>query len=302
MMQEDMVILDGGMSRELERLGAPFRQPEWSALALFETPDIVERVHAEFIEAGAEVITTNNYAVVPFHIGEERFAADGRRLIELSGRLARSAADRRKGIRVAGSIPPVFGSYLPQDFDAARAPALLGTIVAGLAPHADLWLIETTSSIEEMKAAAKASSAAPKPLWVSYTLHDDNPDPQAPKLRSGEPVRAAVEAAVAEGAEAVLFNCSAPEVMEAALRAAVAAVPDGVRVGVYANAFTKPADEVPANDGVDEIRHDLDPAAYAEWARRWRELGAAIVGGCCGIGCAHIAALRRALKPSGQSS
>ena len=48
--------------------------------------------------------------------------------------------------------------------------------------------------------------------------------------------------------------------------------------------------------------HDLDPAAYAGWARRWRELGAAIVGGCCGIGCAHIAALRRALKPSGQSS
>ncbi|WP_193183941.1 homocysteine S-methyltransferase family protein [Nisaea sediminum] len=302
MMQEDIVILDGGMSRELERLGAPFRQPEWSALALIETPEIVERVHAEFIDAGAEVITTNNYAVVPFHIGEERFAAEGGRLIELSGRLARSAADRKTGTRVAGSIPPVFGSYLPQDFDPAHAPALLGKIVSGLARHVDLWLIETTSSIEEMKAAAKATSAAPKPLWVSYTLEDGHADSQIPTLRSGEPVRAAVEAAVASGAEAVLFNCSAPEVMEAAVKVAVAAVPEGVRIGVYANAFAKPADEIPANDGVDEIRHDLDPAAYAAWARRWKALGATLIGGCCGIGCGHIAALRRTLKPADQSS
>ncbi|WP_420403405.1 homocysteine S-methyltransferase family protein [Nisaea sp.] len=301
-MQEDIVILDGGMSRELERLGAPFRQPEWSALALIETPDIVGRVHAEFIESGAEVITTNNYAVVPFHLGEERFAADGRSLIELSGRLARTAAARRKGVRVAGCVPPVFGSYLPQDFDPVQAPALLGEIVAGLAPYADLWLLETMSSIEEMEAAAKVSSAAAKPLWVSYTLEDDDPDPSAARLRSGEAVPAAVEAAVAAGAEAVLFNCSAPEVMETGLRQAAATVPDGVRIGVYANAFTKPADERPANDGIEEIRHDLDPDTYVRWARRWQALGATVIGGCCGIGCRHIEALSRGLKAPGQSS
>lgn len=66
-------ILDGGMSRELSRLGAELRQPEWSALALMENPEIVGQVHREFIEAGADVITTNSYALVPFHIGEERF-------------------------------------------------------------------------------------------------------------------------------------------------------------------------------------------------------------------------------------
>ena len=51
-------ILDGGMSRELVRLGAELKQPEWSALALMESPDIVRRVHEEFILAGADVITT----------------------------------------------------------------------------------------------------------------------------------------------------------------------------------------------------------------------------------------------------
>ncbi|MBL8710622.1 MAG: homocysteine S-methyltransferase family protein, partial [Rhodospirillaceae bacterium] len=87
------MILDGGMGRELNRMGAPFRQPEWSALALIEGPDFVRRAHAAFIAAGAEVITTNSYAVVPFHIGEERFKARAEELADLAGRLARQAAN-----------------------------------------------------------------------------------------------------------------------------------------------------------------------------------------------------------------
>ncbi len=52
-----MKILDGGLGRELARRGAPFRQPEWSALALIEAPETVKEVHLDFINAGAEVIT-----------------------------------------------------------------------------------------------------------------------------------------------------------------------------------------------------------------------------------------------------
>ena len=89
---ERVTVLDGGMGRELKRIGAPFGQPEWSALALIESPDHVRRAHAGFAAAGAEVITTNTYAVVPFHIGDERFASDGRRLAALAGELGRNSA------------------------------------------------------------------------------------------------------------------------------------------------------------------------------------------------------------------
>lgn len=75
-----MIVLDGGMSRELIALGAPFEQPEWSALSLIEAPHFVRQVHDRFVAAGADVITTNAYALVPFHLGEERFRRDGRRL------------------------------------------------------------------------------------------------------------------------------------------------------------------------------------------------------------------------------
>ena len=80
-------ILDGGMSRELLRLGAELKQPEWSPPALINAPDIVREVHKEFIAAGSQIITTNSYALVPFHIGEDRFQREGAALIRLDSRL-----------------------------------------------------------------------------------------------------------------------------------------------------------------------------------------------------------------------
>lgn len=295
--QPRTIILDGGMGRQLARMGAPFRQPEWSALALMEAPDMVEQAHGQFIAAGAEVITTNSYALVPFHIGEARFASDGARLADLSGRLARRAADAAPHrVKVAGSLPPLFGSYRPDLFDAAEAPRLLAVLTAGLAPHIDLWLAETQGSIQEADAAARAAlAAAAKPLWISYTLMDETDDPATARLRSGESAAAAVEAARRLGAEAVLFNCSQPEVMSAAVAAAVAAAP-GLGIGVYANAFPPQSPKARANAGVSRLREDLDPETYLAWSEGWVAAGASIIGGCCGIGPEHIALLSARLR------
>ena len=142
------VILDGGMGRELQRRGAPFRQPEWSALALSEAPQAVEAVHAAYIDSGANVITSNSYAVVPFHIGEARFAQEGQALAALAGELARRAVQASgKAVQVAGSLPPLFGSYRPDLFQAERVSELLTPLVNGLAPHVDLWLGGTQRAI-----------------------------------------------------------------------------------------------------------------------------------------------------------
>jgi len=285
-----ITILDGGMSRELERIGAPFRQPEWSALALIEAPETVRQVHENFIRAGAQVITTDSYALVPFHIGEERFRTDGARLADLAGQMARQAADAAPGVKVAGSLPPVFGSYRPDLFRADRGQEILGVLVAGLASHVDLWLAETQSSLEEASAAAQAVSQTGKPLWLSFTLRDDvEPDQMPePQLRSGQSVAEAARLALRVGAAAMLFNCSRPEVMEAALVAAHAVAPE-LPLGVYANAFDESQDEDgAANEVVSVLRDDLDPPHYCGWAERWTAKGATIIGGCCGIGTEHI--------------
>ena len=287
-------ILDGGMGRELHRMGAPFKQPEWSALALMLAPETVERAHQRFADAGAEVITTNSYALVPFHIGEQKFKAEARFLADLAGGLARKVANSAKRrILVAGSLPPLFGSYRPDSFDEAAAPAIIRPLIAGLSPHVDLWLAETQSSLAEARFAKEMLRDDARPFWVSFTLDDANEDLALPRLRSGECVAAVITTMLELGVDAVLFNCSQPEVMAGAVDAA-RAIRDArgakVRIGIYANAFPPQRDEA-ANEGLSDIRADLTPDRYVRFAKDWRERGAEIIGGCCGIGPEHIAAL-----------
>lgn len=278
------------MGRELERSGAPFRQPEWSALALMEAPGTVLAAHRAFIEAGAGLITTNSYALVPFHIGEARFAADGARLAALAGRLARQAAtEAPHPVQVAGSLPPLFGFYRPDLFDPARAPAMLDLLVTALLPHVDLFLAETMGGTVEALAAITAARTTGKPIWVSFTLAEDA---GPPRLRGGESVPVAVAAAREAGAAAILFNCSPPEVMGGAVDAARAVLgPDGPPLGVYANAFPSDDGRKGANEGISRLRDDISPETYRDWGRDWRHRGASLLGGCCGIGPGHIRAL-----------
>jgi S-methylmethionine-dependent homocysteine/selenocysteine methylase len=301
-----ITLLDGGMGRELQRMGAPFRQPEWSALALIEAPQFVTRAHEAYVAAGADVITTNTYAVVPFHIGAGRFDADGHALAELAGRLARGVADRAtRPVIVAGSLPPPCGSYRADLFDAAAARPILQTLVSALGRWVDCWLAETLSRIAEAELVREligpAADPRVKPLWLSFTVEDEVRRPAAPRLRSGEAVADAAAAALRLGASALLFNCSQPEVMGAAVDEArrvlreAGPVAADMRIGVYANAFP-PVDAAvaEANAELSDIRTDLTPAAYRAWAEDWTKRGASIIGGCCGIGPEHIAALRAA--------
>lgn len=301
-------ILDGGMSRELMRLNAPFKQPEWSAQALLEAPHMVQQVHSEFAAAGADIITTNSYALVPFHIGEERFRERGEELAALAGQLARAAAIEEtlktgRKVLVAGSLPPIFGSYRPDLFEADKVQSYLEVLVRGLSPYVDVWLGETLSLIAEAEAVVSAVKGEHKPFWISFNLEDDPQRTGAAakiaRLRSGETVANATLRASELGASALLFNCNRPELMKQAVRDTKVALEkhgQNIPIGVYANAFEPRADSYAANENVSPIRSDLQGQEYARMAREWVESGASIIGGCCGIGVAHIGELARELK------
>ncbi|EMA2448202.1 homocysteine S-methyltransferase family protein [Vibrio fluvialis] len=299
-------VLDGGMGRELEKRGAPFRQPEWSALAMIEAPEIVRDVHRAFIQSGAEVITTNSYALVPFHIGETRFHQEAQLLAHRAGDVARQAVQLEgKATRVAGSIPPLFGSYRADLFDATRVEEIATPLINGLAPHVDFWLAETQSLIAEsmaVKALLDELDTQHKPLWVSFTLEDAEPT-DVPRLRSGETVADAIHAMITLNVSAILFNCCQPEVIEEALTIAAGILKktgaQQIQLGAYANAFPPQPKDATANDGLDELRADLTPPAYLLWAEKWQQQGATLIGGCCGIGPEHIATLSQHFSHAG---
>lgn len=298
MSTNSITILDGGMGRELAKRGAPFRQPEWSALAMIEAPEIVRDVHRAFIQSGAGVITTNSYALVPFHIGDERFASQAQDLAASAGEMARAAvALEGTATKVAGSIPPLFGSYRADLFDADHVEDIATPLIKGLAPHVDFWLAETQSLIAEAVAIRELLNTLDterKPLWVSFTL-EDSEHLDVPRLRSGEAVQEAVATLAGLDIEAILFNCCQPEVIDQALDVAQTTLQDKnaqqIKLGAYANAFPPQPKDATANDGLDEVRDDLTPPAYLVWAKKWQDQGASLIGGCCGIGPEHIEVL-----------
>lgn len=299
-----ITLLDGGMSRELQRQGATLKQPEWSALALMNAPDMVLAAHAAFVAAGSKVITVNSYAVVPFHLGDEVFATRGAELAVRASQLARQAAKGGNDVRVAGCLPPACGSYMPESFDAQAAAQILSVLVDNMAADVDFWLCETMSSLQEAQVTSEAARATGKPIWISFTLRDDSETlAQGDSLlRSKEPVEDAVKLALEVGAEAVLFNCSMPEVMETAICIAKSVMAETGRelpIGIYANALISQDEDGDANAVISSVRDDLDPLGYCRWADRWVAAGATLIGGCCGIDAPHIAVLNAHFNAKG---
>lgn len=297
-----ITIIDGGMGRELEKRGAPFKQPEWSAQAMMVAPEDVKEVHRAFIASGASVIKTNSYALVPFHIGEKRFKDQGRALATRAGKVARAAANESQTrIRVAGSIPPLFGSYRADLYQWGRVVEVASPLIEGLCKHVDLWLCETQSLIDEpirIKSLIDSLDMQDKPFWVSFTLEDSQLNNE-PLLRSGETVVDAVKAMVDAKVDAILFNCSQPEVISQSVKVTqdllVSLGVENIEIGAYANAFPPQSKDASANEVLSEIRADLTPSSYLDWARQWMQDGATLIGGCCGIGPEHIAVLSEEL-------
>ncbi|OSN01812.1 homocysteine methyltransferase [Lonsdalea populi] len=298
-MSKNVLILDGGMGRELARIGAPFRQPEWSALALLESPQHVRQVHDSYIAAGSQVITANSYAVVPFHLGDDLFQRRGHELAALAGKLAREAVDAAPHtVRVAGSLPPALGSYRPDLFSADAAEPILRVLIDALDPYVDVWLAETQSSLAEVTLVRQLLADDPRELWLSFTLRDELDEQGRARLRSGETIAEAAKGAIALDAANLLFNCSRPEVMAPAVAEARAQFSEQgatIGIGVYANAFEPEDNRRAANEGLSRLRADTHPEGYQQWAAEWVAQGATLVGGCCGIGPEHIARLAQAL-------
>ena len=211
--------------------------------------------------------------------------------------MLRSKWKKDGNTKVAGSIPPLFGSYRADLFDADHVEDIATPLINGLNDHVDFWLAETQSLIAEsvaVRALLDTLDTDNKPLWVSFTL-EDSEHLDVPRLRSGETVKEAVAKMADLNVEAVLFNCCQPEVIDQALDVAQSVLQDKgatqIKLGAYANAFPPQPKDATANDGLDEVRDDLPPPAYLKWAEQWQTQGASLIGGGCGIGPEHIHAL-----------
>ncbi len=294
--QRRVVLLDGGMGQELVRRHRGRPTPLWSARVMLEAPELVHQVHLDNIRAGARVIIANAYAATQCRLEKNGLLERFEELQRLACELAlRARDDSGEDVAIAGCLSPLDWSYRP---DLMRGVddmlTRYGAATRIQAPFVDLMLCETMSAAGEGKAAATAAQEAGKPVWVAWSVSDD----ADARLRSGEGVDEAVSALDGLSIDAMLLNCSTPEAITAALPTLAAA---GCRFGAYANGFTRISADFAPETTVEKlsVREDFGPDAYAEAALDWVELGASIVGGCCEVGPAHIAAVRSRLSAAG---
>lgn len=288
MHKHPLQILDGGMGGELIARKVNPSSGIWSASALLEAPEIVCQIHDDFINAGARVITTNSYSTVPSYLAKADMAERFEELTAVAAELARETALRSEhNVQVAGSLPPLDESYrfdlVPED---ELSRDIYRRLVAVLASRVDLYICETMSCAREaVNAAAAARALDPdKPLWISWTLHEQPGN----GLRSGESLVQALQAVESFAPDAYLFNCTSPEAISAGL-VEIASLTDKP-IGAYPNLFHVPEGWTLDNDISTEPR-SMDEAEFADFATQWRAAGASIIGGCCGIGPKFIASL-----------
>ena len=284
------ILLDGGMGQEIVNRGGKGAYGEWAVAALHEAPELVYEIHRDYILAGADVITTDTYGTTRTrlrHVGlEERFEE----LLRIAGELACRARDEQSNgdTRIAASLPPLEASYANEfalSFD--ETAAQFAELMDLLDPYVDIYLGETLSTSFEARAFMQAAAGRGKTVWLALTLADHG----AMDLRGGESLAEVIGGLGDSMPDALLINCCTPDSIRCALPILQAS---GLPFGAYANGFVEIPESWEELGGVVQLssRADLPPEKYAGEVARWIEAGAAIVGGCCEIGPAHIKRLR----------
>lgn len=288
----EITLLDGGMGQELVHRAGDKPTPLWSTQVMIDHPGLVEAVHRDFASAGATVATANTYAIHRDRLDgtgmEDRFA-------DLHA-MAIAEARASDSKRIGGSIGPLGASYRADVMpDHADSVVKFREVAELLAPHVDVIQCETVVSVAHTTAVMEALDGIGKPVWIAFTVSDRD----GTKLRSGEDLSDAVLAA--RRADAVLVNCSAPEVILEALSVLASS---GKPYGAYPNGFERITEDfLKAKPTVDALaaRRDFTPALFADHAMGWVEHGATIVGGCCEVSPAHISEIASRLRAAGHT-
>ncbi|MYR92510.1 MULTISPECIES: homocysteine S-methyltransferase [unclassified Streptomyces] len=292
---EGPVLLDGGLSNQLEAQGCDLSDALWSARLLADAPEQIEAAHLAYLRAGAQVLITASYQATfegfaRHGIGPGRTGALLARSVELARRAAGAArrADPGREVWVAASVGPYgamladgseyrgrYGLTVPE-LERFHRPRVAALAEAG----PDVLALETVPDVDEAEAVVRVAEETGLPLWLSYSVAGG-------RTRAGQPLEEAF--AVAAGREAVVavgVNCCDPAEAEEAVRVAVEVT--GKPAVVYPN----------SGEGWDAEGRGWTGASTFDpgRVRAWTGAGARLVGGCCRVGPDRIEELAGLLE------
>jgi homocysteine S-methyltransferase len=280
------LIIDGATGTELERRGVNIGLPLWSARALLDAPEVLEQVHADYLEAGAGAIVTNTFRTHRRSLEKEGLGDRAGELTRRAVEIACSARDRVRGdALVLGSVAPLEDCYHPELMPAESVCAAEhGEMITTLCDAGvDYVLLETMNAqVEALAAARVARETVPGKWMISFCLKDTGPPGQTLLGRDLPDILPPLHDAYAVG-----VNCMPAPTIGPQVKLLRALLPSHVRVMAYGNVGRQ------LDDGRWVETDAVDPETYAGYAAEWVEAGAQIVGGCCGTTPETIRAMAR---------
>lgn len=282
----EKVLIDGATGSELEVRGVGREKNAWTALGAETHPDILKEIHADYIKLGARVVISNTFATARHTLRdggmEEKFEFLNRRGMELVVEARDAAGELGKDVVAAGGL-----SY----WSFANNHPSLETLASGLREQAailakagaELLILEMMVDIDRMLTTLAAARTVGLPVWVGFSVRQD--EDGVVRLWNGEPLADAIDALNALKEPVPLINIMHSEVryIDAALD--VARNKWEGPIGIYAHS------DVPTGFLYDPARV-VQPDEYAVCCDRWLGKDVQVIGACCGLGPAHIEALR----------
>lgn len=284
---KQLIILDGAMGTELQARGCSVELPLWSAKPLIDRPDVVRHIHIDYIDCGADIVTTNTFRTqrrtfekANFRVNGKDFAGTAKEFTQNAVDLAQDAvmiaSEENSEALVAGCIAPLEDCYSPgkvPDMDelcTEHFEHIQNLVDAG----ADMLIAETMISLKEISAVVNQVHKFELDYIISYVPKNDK------FLLSGELVSDMVNVIEKYSPQAIMINCVHPDAIEPAMKYLMTLTQ--LPIGVYANTGN------PSEKETGKLNPAVNPDQYLVYAKKWKSLGARIIGGCCGTNPMYI--------------
>jgi len=285
-------ILDGGMGQELLARGMKPQGTLWSATALLHEKyhKLLYDTHVDYIKAGAEVIVTTSFASRKTRLRENKVEDKFEYLNKKAGEIAKKTKDTYSDVLIAGGLPPQGSTYKEDNRSNDEISEDFYKHAELLNPYSDFFYLDVISSIKELKLAIKSINEFKKPYLIGAHIS------QGKTMPSGEKISDIITNNKNEDLLGIMLSCVSPENFQLNLdELKNLGVPFGFKLNSYlkTNPFPNLDDHEKNKKSVDPkeflgTRNDLTPKKMAEFAKKFKDSGATILGGCCETSPAHI--------------
>ena len=294
---KNLTILDGGMGQELLARGMEPNGTLWSTNALLNEKyhKLILDIHLDFIKAGAEIIVTTTFTTRKSRLRDNKVLDKYEYLNKKAGEIAQKVKLTHPEVLIAGGLPPQNLTYEADDRDEDEIKENFNSQAKLLNPYIDFFYFDVLSSVREVRIAVDSIKEFGKPYLVGAHISEGK------NLPSGEKVTNIIKDIKHENLLGLILSCVSPENYELNLEEIKKlGVPFGFKLNAFVTTNPKPnytgAYNKSKTGNPNEflgVRKDLTPEKMYEFAKKFKDAGATIIGGCCETRPSHIQAFSK---------